>query len=132
MDGTLLIGRTENAPSISYLPAERFTACRAEFLARGFLARRDAYLLWGYGRTGRTLCRALSSHGKRPAAIVELHPRRIGREIQGAAVISRHALPAPGSAPLVVSVAGAGPRAEIRAELARLGWRECVDYVCAA
>jgi hypothetical protein len=32
----------------------------------------------------------------------------------------------------VVSVAGAEPRAMIRRELARMGWRECVDFVCAA
>jgi len=31
-----------------------------------------------------------------------------------------------------VSVAGASARALIRAELARMGWRECVDFVCAA
>jgi hypothetical protein len=47
-------------------------------------------------------------------------------------VISRHALGAPRGIPLVASVAGAESRALIRAELARLGWRECVDYVCAA
>jgi glycosyltransferase involved in cell wall biosynthesis len=112
--------------------AERFTACRAAFLAEGLLARHEAFVLWGYGRTGRSLCRALERHGKRPAAIVELHPRRIGRTIRGAPVIARHDLGPPSALPLVVSVAGAGPRAEIRAELRRLGWRECVDYVCAA
>jgi hypothetical protein len=34
--------------------------------------------------------------------------------------------------PLVVSVARAGPRAEIRAELAALGFEETRDFVCAA
>ena len=34
--------------------------------------------------------------------------------------------------PLVVSVAGATARAQIRAELARLGFRETRDFVCAA
>lgn len=111
---------------------ERFTACKAEFLARGFLARHDTYLLWGYGGTGRSLARALSRHEKRPQAIVEVHPRRLGRQIQGAPVISPAQLGAPPRAPLLVSVAGAGPRSEIRATLLRMGWREGVDYVCAA
>jgi glycosyltransferase involved in cell wall biosynthesis len=111
---------------------ERFTACKAAHLAAGFLAQGPSYLLWGYGGTGRALARALDAHGKRPAAIVEIHPRRLGRTIRGAPVISRHALGAPKGIPLVASVAGAGPRALIRAELARLGWRECVDFVCAA
>jgi hypothetical protein len=34
--------------------------------------------------------------------------------------------------PLVVSVAGAGPRAEIRDKLSALGFEELRDYVCAA
>jgi hypothetical protein len=34
--------------------------------------------------------------------------------------------------PLVVSVAGATARALIRAELAKLGFRETRDFVCAA
>ena len=111
---------------------ERFTACKAEFLARGFLARRSVYLLWGYGGTGRSLARALARHDKRPLAIVEVHPRRLGRQIQGAPVISPAQLGAPKRAPLLVSVAGAGPRAEIRETLARMGWREGADYVCTA
>ena len=111
---------------------ERFTACKAAHLCQGLLAHGERYLLWGYGGTGRALARALAAHGKHPAAIVEIHPRRLGRTIRGAPVISRHALGPPRGIPLVVSVAGAEPRALIRAELARMGWRECVDYVCAA
>jgi glycosyltransferase involved in cell wall biosynthesis len=111
---------------------ESFTACKAAHLSRGLLANGDRYLLWGYGGTGRALARALEAHGKQPAAIVEIHPRRLGRTIRGAPVISRHALGAPRGVPLVVSVAGADPRALIRAELARMGWRECADFVCAA
>jgi glycosyltransferase involved in cell wall biosynthesis len=110
----------------------RFTDCKAAHLAAGFLSGTARYLLWGYGGTGRALARALDAHGRQPAAIVEIHPRRIGRTIRGAPVVSRHALGAPRGIPLVVSVAGAEPRALIRSELARLGWRECVDYVCAA
>jgi glycosyltransferase involved in cell wall biosynthesis len=111
---------------------ERFTSCKAAHLSVGLLANGERYLLWGYGGTGRALARALAAYGKRPAAIVEIHPRRLGRMIRGAPVISRHALGAPRGLPLVVSVAGAGPRALIRTELARMGWRECADFVCAA
>ena len=65
-------------------------------------------------------------------AIVEIHPRRLGRTIRGVRVVSRHALGGPKGVPLLVSVSGPEPRALIRGELARLGWRECVDFVCAA
>lgn len=110
----------------------RFTACKAHYLAHGLLAHHSSYLLWGYGRTGRTLARALRRYEKRPAKIVELHPGRLGQRIHGAEVIRPEALGPPAGLPLLVSVAGAQARALIRAELARRAWRECVDFVCAA
>jgi glycosyltransferase involved in cell wall biosynthesis len=109
-----------------------FTACKAEFLARGFLAAAERYALWGYGGTGRALARALREHGKQPRVIVELHPRRIGKTIQGARVIPPGELGGEPCLPLVVSVAGERARSQIRAELAKLGFRETRDYVCAA
>ena len=112
--------------------ADRFTRAKAHFLAEGVLARHAHYDLWGYGATGRTLAKALRTHGREPARIVELHPRRLGRTIQGAAVVSPHALGPPGRRPLLVSVAGVGARTRIRKELARLGYREGADFVCAA
>ena len=115
----------------AYAPA-RFTACKADFLARGFLAGSEHYGLWGYGGTGRALARALLQHGKRPGVIIELHPRRIGARIQGARVISPAALDRELGLPLIVSVAGATARAQIRAELAKRGFRETCDFLCAA
>ncbi len=110
----------------------RFVACKAEFLARGFLAGGPGYLLWGFGRTGRTLRRALAAHGKRPERIVELHPGRLGQRIHGAPVVAPSDLPPPGGLPLLVSVAGPAARSEIRAHLAGVGYREGSDYCCAA
>jgi hypothetical protein len=121
------LSRTSDAYGI-----DRFTACKASFLANSFLARRDHYVLWGYGGTGRALQRALREHGKAPAAIVELHPRRLGNHIHGAPVIAPHALEAWRHLPLVASVAGDAARDRIRAALSRMGYRELLDYVCAA
>jgi hypothetical protein len=121
------LSQTDDAYSI-----ERFTDCKADHLARSFLAGGDRYVLWGYGGTGRALRRALAKHGKTPAAIVELHPGRVGNSIHGAPVIEPDALGDWPALPLVVSVAGEGPRALIRADLAKRGRRELVDYVCAA
>lgn len=111
---------------------DRFTACKAAHLAGSFLADTDAYALWGYGRTGRTLARALRDCGKRPAAILELHPGRMGNRIAGAPVVHPDDWLRAPTHPLVVSVARAAPRAQIRAALAEAGRREAVDYVCAA
>jgi hypothetical protein len=111
---------------------ERFTACKAAFLAEGFLTDSTEYVLWGYGGTGKELRRALLEHGRRPSHIVELHPGRLGTRIHGAPVIPPDALETLRDRPIVVSVAGAGPRQEIRGDLRRMGFREGVDYLCAA
>jgi glycosyltransferase involved in cell wall biosynthesis len=111
---------------------ERFTACKAHFLAEGFLAASREYLLWGYGRTGRALRRALAAHGRTPSHVIELHPGRLGQRIHGAPVLPPEALPGLRGTPLVVSVAGAEARALIRAQLAALAFAEGADFVCAA
>jgi glycosyltransferase involved in cell wall biosynthesis len=111
---------------------ERFVACKAAFLAEGFLAHAERYVLWGYGGTGRALRRALAAHGRTPSHVVELHPGRLGQRIHGAPVVAPEALAALRGRPVVVSVAGEGPRAEIRAALAALRLEELRDFVCAA
>jgi hypothetical protein len=126
-DSPLRLSRTSPSCSI-----ERFVECKAEFLASSLLSQGRDYVLWGYGDTGRMLCRALARRDKQPIAIVELHRGRLGQRIAGAPVIAPDALPTIERVPIVVSVAGAGPRAEIRAALARLGRAELGDFVCAA
>jgi glycosyltransferase involved in cell wall biosynthesis len=116
-----------------YAPA-RFVQCKADFLARFWLAARSDYVLWGYGDTGRVLRKALAAHGKNPSHIVELHPRRVGQRVFGAPVIPPEALPALVQRPerIVVSVAGAQSRREVRGRLGAMGFAEQMDFVCAA
>lgn len=111
---------------------DRFTACRAWHLHRDFLKDRRTYDLWGHGRTGRALRHALAELGHRPARIIDVHPRRIGNTIAGAPVVPPSALTSWTSDRLVVSVAGLGPRSEIRTTLTGLGFREGIHFVCAA
>jgi glycosyltransferase involved in cell wall biosynthesis len=111
---------------------ERFTSCKAHFLAAGFLADDPHYVLWGYGSTGRTLRRALVRLGKTPSHIVEVKRSRIGQRIHGAPVIGIDTLPSLRGCRIVVSVARQGPRAQIRAALAAMAFVEGRDYVCAA
>jgi glycosyltransferase involved in cell wall biosynthesis len=122
--------------SVSYTD-ERFVAAKAFFLASSWLDQHPRYILWGYGSTGRALCKALSSHGRQPHAIVEVHPGRVGQRIAGAPVIGPEDLlevrrGAGGQIPIIVSVARSGPRNLVRAALAELQLRELVDYICAA
>jgi cellulose synthase/poly-beta-1,6-N-acetylglucosamine synthase-like glycosyltransferase len=126
-DGPERLSRTSETYSIS-----RFTDCKAAHLANSFLANSNDYALWGYGETGRCLQNALRKRGKRPSAILELHPGRVGNAIAGAPVMQPHEwLRAPHQR-LVVSVAGARARAEIRSVLDKAGLGDGIDYVCAA
>ena len=111
---------------------DRLTACKAAFLAARFLAGTDTYILWGFGDTGRALRRALQQHGKQPSHVVEVHPGRLGNVIHGAPVVGYEQLPQLPRRPLVVSVAGEGPRRQIREALAAMGFRETQHFVCAA
>ena len=111
---------------------DRIVACKAHYLSRGFLSAGERYVLWGYGDTGKELCAALSSHGKHPSLIVELHPGRIGQRIRGVPVVTPDALARRRAEPIIASVAGASPRGQIRAALLGWGYREGVDFVCAA
>jgi hypothetical protein len=110
----------------------QFTACKAHYLASGLLAGPGQYILWGYGATGRSLRRALAALGKHPSHIVEIKRSRVGQRIHGAPVIPPAALRDLARDPIVVSVAHAGPRREIRRALATMGFVEERDYVCAA
>ncbi|HUI24437.1 MAG TPA: glycosyltransferase family A protein [Candidatus Kryptonia bacterium] len=111
---------------------ERITACKAAFLAADFLAERERYVLWGYGETGRALCRALLEHGKQPSHVVEVHRGRLGNTIHGAPVITPEELSVLRGSRVVVSVAGEEPRRQIRAALHTMGFHELRDFVCAA
>lgn len=126
-EGGARLSRTDQRYSIA-----AFVECKAEFLARGFLAQQTRYLLWGYGHTGKALSRALAVRGKHPAAIIEVHPRRLGQWIRGVRVVEPRVLPSLPRLPLLVSVAGFGPRSEIREALTRMNFCERRDYVCAA
>ncbi|ETW95270.1 MAG: hypothetical protein ETSY1_31350 [Candidatus Entotheonella factor] len=110
----------------------QFTACKAAFLATSFLSTTDRYILWGYGSTGKALRRALAQHGKHPAYIVELHPRRLGKTIHQAPVIPPEALVRTPKHPVIVSVAGEQGRGEIRAAMQAMGFQELRDFICAA
>ncbi|MCZ6784094.1 MAG: glycosyltransferase family 2 protein [Proteobacteria bacterium] len=111
---------------------DRFTACKAAHLADTFLADAVQYLLWGYGHTGRALRRALARHDRHPSHVIELHPGRLGQRIHGAPVVAPDEIPSLPRRPLVASVAGAEARGQIRRALVALGWRETIDFVCAA
>jgi glycosyltransferase involved in cell wall biosynthesis len=111
---------------------DAFLACKAHHLANGPLTGRDTLALWGAGRVGRRLARFLSGEGKRVDTWVDIDPRKTGRDLHGAPVVSPQQLGAPAGRLLVVSVGSRGARELIRVQLREQGWSEGVDFFCAA
>lgn len=115
---------------------QAFLKCRAHFLAHSFLKEESEYSLIGYGNTGKALRKAMRKHGKTCTKIYELHPDRIGQNIEGAAVVHQKDIAqvnAQGIAQkILVSVAGADARKKIREVLAAKQYRDGDHFVCTA
>jgi glycosyltransferase involved in cell wall biosynthesis len=126
-DGPARLSRTGPAYA-----QQRFVACKAHYLSLSRFHVHPQYVLWGYGDTGRQLTRALAACGRHPSHIVELHRGRLGQKIAGARVIPPHELASVPYRNVVASVAGAGPRGEVRTALVGMGYVEGRDFVCAA
>ena len=85
-------------------------------------------IVWGAGPTGKALARELIARGRQPEAFVDLDPRKIGQTIHGAEVLSPAQVGGPQGRFCLTAVSGAPARAEIRSELANLGWLEMADF----
>ena len=119
--------RTDGRYSIA-----RHVALKSAWLAAGPLADRREVAIWGAGETGRTLARALVPHGVAVVLFLEVDPRKIGRTVLGAPVVSCQEAARARGLPLLVAVGAAGARELIRAELGRRGFEEIRDYRCVA
>lgn len=128
-DGRARLSRTDENYGL-----ERFTRCKAHFLAATWLSGRNDYVLWGHGDTGRSLRRALAEQGKSASLIVDVHPGRIGQVIHGCRVVHPEQLHATNAAnhKIVASVAGLAARSDLRTIAARIGLVEGRDYIVAA
>ncbi|HUP18360.1 MAG TPA: glycosyltransferase family A protein [Gemmatimonadota bacterium] len=111
--------------------SEAFRRCKVHFLDRSLRKGRDV-VIWGAGPTGKAFARALAAAGIRLRAFVELDPRKIGKRIHGAPVVSPDAIDGLRGAFCVAAVGQAGGREEIRAALSAAGWRELEEYVAVA
>lgn len=113
---------------------DAFTRCRAAALARDYLQADRSWVLWGHGETGKALRQALAKWDRRPSAILEIDPRKIGHWVDRIPVLDAlkwtaclDSVPA-----LVVSVSGQMARHKIRAALAPTGRVEGEGYFFAA
>ncbi len=105
---------------------------KSEFLSRR-LGLEKSLILWGAGEVGLKVSRLLRAKGHRIEQFVELHPRKIGKKLEGIPAISPDQLqgPTPGTH-LLATVGAKGARAEIREWLLTRGWVEARDFTCLA
>jgi hypothetical protein len=111
-------------------------ACKLHHLRERLDGR--ALAVWGAGRDGRRLVRALRDAGYVPRAFIDIDPRKIGRQRLQLPVLAPDALAGhrispslPGGDPLILAAVGTqGARELIRTRLNSMGWRELEDYFC--
>lgn len=109
---------------------EAFRRLKRHFLFRTCLKEEGRpFIQWGAGEVGK---RWLPEWPTPPVAVVDVHPRKIGRSIHGVKVITSNELPAPGACFIIVAVGARGARDDIRSQLAPLGYREQEHYLFVA
>jgi len=94
---------------------------RVHHLLVGPLAARPSVVVWGAGQVGKRMVRALQAEGLDVAAIVDLHPRKLGKRIHGALCIPPERLPDWPGLPVLAAVGKPGARDDIRRRCAALG-----------
>lgn len=110
----------------------QFRATKAPFLTeRVRAAGKSRVVMWGAGPTGRKLARELELSGLCCELFIDIDPRKIGRRARGASIATAAALDADRDA-VIVAVGARGARELIRPELQQRGFREGIDYWCAA
>ena len=86
----------------------RHVALKAAWLASGPLSDRREVASWGAGETGRSFARALAPHGVAVVLFLEVDPRKIGRTVAGAPVVSYEEAARARGLPLLVAVGATG------------------------
>lgn len=114
----------------AYRP-EAFLAIKVHYLLQTYLHDERPFRIWGAGRDGKRLCRALMQAGRQPVVFLDIDPRKIGQRVYGIPV--QHAEAVQEQKELIlVCVGAAGARPLIREALHLRGLREGDDFVCLA
>jgi hypothetical protein len=123
-------GRATFSPHCS---RDAFRAVKAPYLARrvrAIVAGREV-VVWGAGKTGKRLLRALEGHGVRAARFIDIDPAKLGGTARGVPVCVAETLRREAHA-VIVAVGARGARDEVRARLDGAGFAEGRDYLCAS
>ncbi len=109
----------------------RFDALKGRYLAPRLRSAGRPLAVWGAGKTGKRIGRALRENGVAPALYVDIDPRKIGGVAQGVPIVAPRDLTR-GEYTVVVAVGARGARSIVRARLDAAGFVEGTDYLCAS
>ncbi|QWV94249.1 glycosyltransferase [Geomonas oryzisoli] len=111
--------------------AHAMRQCKLHHLLQGFLKGERSVILAGAGLEGRAWYRMLHEAGIRVEAWIDVDPKKIGRHLHGAPVLSTGELEHNGTK-LLMTVGARGARAVVRQSTRQAGYVEGCDAVCVA
>ncbi len=108
-----------------------FRDCKCHHLLHGFLKGAADVVIAGAGLEARAWQRLLAAAGVTVSTWLDVDPRKIGRMLHHAPVISPDQLHLKGRK-MIVAIGVRGAREQFRSVAAGRGWQEGVDFVCVA
>jgi hypothetical protein len=111
--------------------ASAFRSCKLHHLLQGYLQKTAEVVIAGAGVEARAWQRLLAKAGISVSQWLDVDPRKIGRNLHGATVTRPEDLKL-GVRKMIVAIGVRGAREQFRSVAEKMGWRECVDFVCVA
>ncbi len=111
--------------------AHAFRACKCHHLLHGFLQNTSDVVIAGAGLEARAWQRLLADVEVTVSTWLDVDPRKIGRILHNAPVISPDELDLNGRK-MIVAIGVRGAREQFRTVAERRGWQEGMDFVCVA
>lgn len=108
-----------------------FRACKCHHLLNGFLLGSTDIVIAGAGQEARAWQRLLTAANVTVSTWLDVDPRKIGRILHDAPVISPGELQLNGRK-MIVAIGVRGAREQFRNVADKRGWQEGVDFVCVA
>lgn len=111
--------------------ATAFRACKCHYLLRGFLQQCRNVVIAGAGLEAKAWQRLLAADNVTVSTWLDIDPRKIGRLLHNAPILSPDMLELNGRK-MLVAIGVRRAREQFRSLAQRRGWHEGIDFVCVA
>lgn len=111
--------------------SQAFRDCKCHHLLSGFLENSRDIVIAGAGQEARAWQRLLTAAGVTVSTWLDVDPKKIGRILHNAPVLSPDQLQLDGRK-MIVAIGVRGSRELFRALAKKRGWHEGMDFVCVA